>query len=261
MDTEKLVRYHQEGCVGYIMFNRPPANAYNLAFHLDFEQAIQAACADSKINAVIIKSNSSKFFCAGADIKEFQSNTLEQNQSMVDKARKNLDAMEASDKVFIAQLEGHTMGGGLEIALACDVRFAADKSFLIGMSEIKLGLIPGNGGTQRLTRLVGVATAMDLLLGGDNISPQEAKKLGLVNKLFAEQDVESQVLQFAMRLGSGPALAIAATKKAIYAAADKSINDGLALERNLSDQLARSEDAKEGFLSFVEKRPAFYQGK
>jgi enoyl-CoA hydratase/carnithine racemase len=258
----KDVYYLRQQNAGVIHFNRAPANAYNLAFQQQFAIAIKEANSDPLINAVIIKSTSPKFFCAGADIKEFQSNSTMQNQTMVDLARANLDAIEASDKIYIAQLSGHTMGGGLEIALACDVRVASSSPYLIGMSEIKLGLIPGNGGTQRLTRLVGVSKAMDLLLTGDNISAQYAHQIGLINTLIDCQELKSALddhcLSLANTLANGPAKAIAATKRCIYGAIDKSIDDGLALERNLADALSRAGDAQEGFLAFVEKRQPVY---
>ena len=257
------VYYQRQHNAGVITLNHAPANAYDINFQLQFSHAIKEANNDPMTNAVIIRSALAKFFCAGADIKVFQTNTPEQNQTMVDLARRNLDALESSDKIYIAQLEGHTMGGGLEIALACDVRFATTASFLIGMSEIKLGLIPGNGGTQRLTRSIGVTRAMDLLLGGDNIASQKAYQLGLINTLIDQTDdhqaLERYCLEYAIKLSDGPSQAIAATKRCIYAAVDKTIEDGLAMERNLADKLAHSEDAKEGFLAFVQKRSPNYR--
>ncbi|MCU4675633.1 enoyl-CoA hydratase/isomerase family protein [Catenovulum sp. 2E275] len=256
----EFVYFEQIDGVGYLRFNRPKANAYNLTFMQDFAKAIEAANVSS-VNVVIVCSSSEKFFCAGADIKEFAQNNTADNQKMVAQARLNLAAIEASDKIFIAMIAGHALGGGLEIALACDLRFAANGSYLLGLPEIKLGLIPGNGGSQRLTKVVGASRALEILATGDNFGVEQAYRIGLINRLYPADELLTNTLNYAQALVKGPGLAIAATKKAVKQGAELSLADGLALEKQLSDQLYDTQDAKEGFNAFVEKREAQFSGR
>ena len=259
--SNELVSYQQHNKVGYITFNRPPANAYNLAFYNAFYIAVEQANLDSNVGAVVIQSNSVKFFCAGADIKEFQANTTADNQIMVEQARKTLAAIEASGKIFIAQISGHALGGGLEIIMACDLRFAATGSYLLGLPEIKLGLIPGNGGTQRLLRLVGVSRAMDILASGDAFSIDEAFRIGLINRLIDADKLVGQTINYAENIAKGPLLALAATKRALQQGSELSLAEGLQKEQQLVEPLYQTHDAAEGFNAFVEKRAAEFTGR
>ncbi|MCF7352971.1 enoyl-CoA hydratase/isomerase family protein [Vibrio sp. CK2-1] len=261
MSNDNWIQYSRQDKVGVITLNRSPVNAYNFIFHQQLNTLLTEVEQDEQVNCVIFRSSSEKFFCAGADIKEFQANSTKANQQMVDMARANLALLDQSKKIYIAEVAGHCMGGGLEIALACDFRFAAEGSYLIGMSEIKLGLIPGNGGTQRLVRLIGKVKALELLLTGDNISPQTAHQLGLLNCLHPKAELAQVTLDFALKLAFGPALANAATKQAVSVGAELSLADGLKLEHQLADALCHSQDAKEGFVAFVEKRTPVYCGK
>lgn len=261
MKQDPWVTYCHDNRVGVITLNRAKANAYDLEFVTEFYQALQQAEADNQVNAVIIRSGLERFFCAGADIKAFQANSTEDNQRMVEQARANMALMEASGKIYIAQIEGHTLGGGLEIAMSCDVRFAAAGSYYFGLPEIKLGLIPGNGGTQRLLRLVGATRALELLATGDSFSPEQAAQWGLVNQLCQPEQISDDVVEYAKRISRGPALAIAATKRAIQGGVELPLAQGLELEMQLVDELYDTYDAKEGFKAFVEKREAEFLGK
>ena len=256
-----MILYSAVNGVATITFNRAKANAYNLDFYTQFYDAVINANNADDVSAVIIKSSSAKFFCAGADINEFAENSTEANQLMVSKARATLAAMEASGKIFIAQISGHALGGGLEIIMACDLRFAAQGEYLLGLPEIKLGLIPGNGGSQRLLRLVGLARATELLVTGDTFSVSEAEKWGLVNRLLPVDELETYCLNYATKVAKGPALAVAATKKVLRGGVSLSLEQGLALEKELSDQLYDTADADEGFNAFIEKREAVFTGK
>ncbi|MEM1085497.1 MAG: enoyl-CoA hydratase-related protein [Verrucomicrobiota bacterium] len=259
--SDPLVSFSSRDGIGVITFNRPPANAYNFGFHEEFNAAIAAADADDSTRVVILRSALERFFCAGADIKEFASNSTDDNKRMVDSARRALAAIEASGKLFIACLQGHALGGGLEIAMACDLRFGAEGNFKLGLPETKLGLLPGNGGSQRLPRIVGASQALALLASGESIAPQEAARIGLIDRLFSAEAIVAETESFAAQVASSAPLAVAASKRAVNEGLDLEFSESLALEARLVDELYETEDAKEGFQSFVEKRPPNYQGR
>lgn len=259
--SDEFIQYSKKDRVAYITLDRPKANAYNLDFYSQFYDAVNKADQDKTVGAVIVNSSSAKFFCAGADIKEFQANTTEQNQIMVAKAQETLAAMESSGKIFIAEISGHALGGGLEIIMGCDLRFAANGEYLLGLPEIKLGLIPGNGGTQRLLRLVGVSRALELLATGDTFSISNAEKWGLVNRLYDKEELSEQTFNYASTIANGPLLALAATKKALRKGVELGLTEGLALEKELCDPLYDTFDGQEGFNAFVEKRAPVFKGE
>ncbi len=255
-----VVFFEARDGVGRITFERPPANAYDLDFHTQFITAIEQASADSTTRAVIVCSAVKGFFCAGADTGVFAENSIDRNKAMVDAARKALAGIESSDKIFIALLEGHALGGGLEIALACDIRFAADRDFKIGLPETRLGLPPGNGGTQRLPRMVGIGNALMLLASGESITPREALRLGLVNRLFSAEHAPEAAERYAAQVAAAAPLAVAAAKRAVREGSELPLRDGLKLEARLVDELYESGDAAEGFASVAEKRAPGFRG-
>jgi len=255
------VTFEQRQGVGVITFNRPPANAYEVGFHRQFNDAIEAADKDTETRVVLIRSAIPRFFCAGADIKVFAANPAEANKQMVDAARAALGKIEASGKPFIACIEGHALGGGLEIAMACDLRLAKRGNYKLGLPEVQLGLIPGNGGSQRLARIVGASRAYELLVSGESFGPEEAYRIGLVNALIEPDEFQGRSSAWAQRLAKGAPLALAATKRAVREGIEMTLADGLKLETKLVDQLYETRDAREGFNAAVEKRPPVYQGK
>lgn len=255
------IKFTQENGVGLITFDRPKANAYDLAFHQEFAGAIELANADDATRVLVIGSALEKFFCAGADIKMFAESDTKTNQKMVDQARANLAAIESSGKISIAAISGHCLGGGLEIAMACDIRFAAKGSYTFGLPEVKLGLIPGNGGSQRLARIVGATTALELCVSGRSFDPDEAFQVGLVNRLLSKAEFDQFVMMYASGLAVGAPLAQAALKRAIREGIEKPLNEGLAVEARLVDGLYDTEDGAEGFRAFTEKRPPVYRGR
>jgi enoyl-CoA hydratase/carnithine racemase len=251
------VTYAAEGPIGTITLDNPPANSYDLEMVTELGAAIDAAAADATSRVVVVRSASEKFFCAGADIKRFLANDVEANMEMIRTAHGALNRIAAARKPFVAWIAGHALGGGLEIALACDLRYAAEGRFRLGTPEVTLGLLPGNGGSQRLPRLIGRGPALELLLTGRQVSPEEALRLGLVGGLFADEEAFAAHVQ---RLAAGPPVALAAIKRCVHEGAERTLEEGLALERELIEQLFRSEDAAEGLTAFVEKRDPEFVG-
>ena len=241
--------------VARITLDNPPANSYDLEVMRRFAGDVDAAI-DSDARVVLVDSASEKFFSAGADVKRFLEGDVDANMEMVRTCQGAFRRMAAADQVFIAHLAGHALGGGLEIALACDLRLAAPGGYKLGTPEVNLGLLPGNGGTQRLTRLLGPSRALDLLLTGRTFSPDEAVQWGLVSALMEADAVQ----EFAERLAAGPQLAIAAIKRCVHEGGQLPLDDGLALEADLVETLFRSKDATEGLTAFVEKRNPEFVG-
>ncbi|HWD73602.1 MAG TPA: enoyl-CoA hydratase/isomerase family protein [Solirubrobacteraceae bacterium] len=249
---------HHDG-VGSITLDNPPANSYDVQVMSEFGAAVDDAI-DSGARAVIVRSASEKFFSAGADVKKFLAGNVAANMEMIGISQAAFRRMAEADAVFIAHVGGHALGGGLEIALACDVRLATAGRYKLGTPEVTLGLLPGNGGTQRLTRLLGPSRAMHLLLTGRTFSPTEAYDWGLVAELYDPEDADDRVRAYAAQLAHGPALAIAAIKRCVHEGGEMSLSEGLALEAELIEQLFGSQDAREGLHAFVDKRMPEFVG-
>src|SRR3954471_15622036 len=254
------VTFSAEGAVGYVTLDKPPANSYDKDFMDEMGAAVDAAASDGAVKAVIVRSASKRFFCAGADIKAFLANDTAGNMAMIERGHEVLASIARVPKVFIAQLEGHALGGGLEISLACDLRFGARRSYKLGVPEVTLGLLPGNGGTQRLSRIIGVPKALDLMVTGRAISPGEAHSLGILNRLFAPADLAEKTLEYATALAGGATAAIGEIKLTTYAGSEMPIADALARERARIERLFGTADATEGLSAFAEKRKAEFTG-
>src|SRR3954454_4394426 len=254
------VAFAADGAVGYITLDKPPANSYDRAFMEEFSSAVDAAAADSSVKAVIVRSASKKFFCAGADIKAFLANDTDGNMAMIELGHDVLARISTIPKVFIAQIEGHALGGGLEISLACDLRFGARGRYKLGVPEVTLGLLPGNGGTQRLARLVGTARALDLMVTGRQMSPGEAHGLGVLNRLFAAEETADRTRAYADALAAGATAAIGEIKLATYEGVEQPIAEGLARERAGIAKLFETADAREGLGAFADKRKPEFTG-
>src|SRR5919112_1514844 len=251
------VTFGSEGGVGTITLDNPPANSYDIATVRELADAIGQANGADGVRVVVLRSASEKFFSAGADVKRFLANDPDANMDMVRLAHEALQGIARSPKLFVAWIAGHALGGGLEMALACDLRYAAEGSFRLGTPEVTLGLLPGNGGTQRLPRIIGRGPALDLLLTGRQVTPDEAHRLGIVSALFADEGAFRAHVE---TLAAGPPLAVANIKRAVYQGLDVTLAEGLELERRLVEQLFRSKDANEGLTAFSEKRTPTFTG-
>jgi enoyl-CoA hydratase/carnithine racemase len=253
------VTFSADGPLGFITLDHPPANSYDLAFMTEYSRAVDEALGGTT-RVVVVQSANSKFFSAGADIKKFLEGDVEANMEMIRVSQAAFRRMAAAPQVFIAFIAGHALGGGLEVTLACDIRLAAAGSYKLGTPEVTLGLLPGNGGTQRLTRLVGPSRAMELLVSGRTFGVEEARAMGLVADVYDGEQAQEKVAEYAARLAAGPALAIAAIKRCVHEGSQKSLDEGLALEAELMERLFRSQDASEGLHAFVEKRRPEFVG-
>ena len=248
------VEYSREGSVGYITLDKPPANSYDLSFMEELAGCVRSAAEDGEAGAVILRSGSERFFSAGADIKAFDANSVEENMAMIRRAHEGLSEIARTPKVFVAQIGATALGGGLEMALACDLRFGAEGEYALGLPEATLGLLPGNGGTQRLPRLIGVSKALDLMVTGRTIQPSEAHELGILDRLFPAESLEEETRKYAEKLAGGATDAIGSIKLAVYGGIERPLEEGLETERTLVEPLFESDDAKEGLAAFMEKR-------
>jgi enoyl-CoA hydratase/carnithine racemase len=253
------VTFSEQERIGTITLDNPPANSYDLEVMRQLSSAVDEAIASDAI-PVIVASASEKFFCGGADIKKFLDGDVEANMEMIRVSQAAFKRMAAAPQVFIAHINGHAMGGGLELALACDLRYANEGSYRMGTPEVTLGLLPGNGGTQRMTRLIGAARAMELLITGRAIGPDEALQIGLVSALYAPEEAQAKVRGQAERFAAGPTLALASIKRCVHQGAQLPLDEGLALEADLVEKLFASSDADEGLNAFVEKRRPVFTG-
>jgi enoyl-CoA hydratase/carnithine racemase len=244
--------------IGLIEMNNPPANSYGISFMREINLAFESAINDPACKVVVIRSALAGFFCGGADIKQFHENSASRNGEMIAIAHDTLNKPSQSEKIFIAEIGGHALGGGLEIALACDIRFAATGSYHIGLPEVMLGILPGNGGTQRLTSLVGVSKSLELMVTGERLSPEQASQLGIVNRLCDPSQLQEQTTAFARTLSQGATLAIGKIKRSVYDGIN--FEEGFAQERRNIGLLFASNDAREGFAAFVERRKSKFSG-
>ncbi len=248
--------------VALIHLNRPPANSYDRAFLDDLNAAVDQVRWNGDIHAAVLMSDlAPRFFSAGADVANFVASTQQQRVMTVLHAHEILLKIERTPKVFVAAISGHALGGGLEIALACDFRFAAEGEYRIGVPEVSLGLLPGNGGTQRLTRLIGRSRALDLLLSGERVTPTRALELGIVDRVVAPDGLLEECVGYLAKLAEGPTLAVGNIKVAAKIGADLPLEGALALEREAVWRLFMSEDAAEGMAAFTEKRRPEWKGR
>jgi enoyl-CoA hydratase/carnithine racemase len=255
------VRLDVQGAIAYIRLNKPKLNLYDRQFMIELNDAIDEIRFNNEIKVAMMVSDL-KVFSAGADIHMLKASKPEFKAMFCLGAQETLAKMERTPKVFLAVLEGHTVGGGLEIALATDIRFAADSANLqIGLPEIKLGVLPGTGGTQRLARLIGKSRALDLMITAKTVSPQEALDLGIVNYVYPATEVRARAEAYAQAIASGATRAAGLIKQAVVQGTQVSLDSGFFMERELQNRLFITEDAQEGLQAFIDKREPEFKGR
>ncbi len=257
------VLYAVDGGVATLTLHDPPANTYSYEMMQQLDAAILQARMDESVHVLVLRGDGDKFFCAGADINMLKTAHPAFKYYFCLHANETLNRLEQTPKLVIAALNGHCVGGGLEVAMACDLRVARRGKAKIGLPEVALGVLPGTGGTQRLARLVGRSRAIELMAHGTNLSVDEAKSYGIVNEVFEDHEFDAQVYVYARKFvpPAKAAKAVGAIKRAVASGLEVPFESGLALERELQQQLFLSEDAKEGISAYIEKRTPSFKGK
>lgn len=263
MSDRDLVRYEAAEGVATIVLDDPPANTYSYDMMRQLDAAILDARMDDGVHVIVLRGAGDRFFCAGADIGMLAEVTPRFKYFFCLHANETLNRLEQTPKLTIAALNGHTVGGGLEVAMACDVRLARAEGGKMGLPEVKLGVLPGTGGTQRLARMVGKARAIELMVGGETFSFERGRELGLVNEVFAADRFDEEVRAYARRFvpPARAARAVGSIKRAVCAGLEVPFESGLAIERELQQQLFESEDAGEGLAAYREKREPRFRGR
>src|SRR6266567_4637970 len=258
-----LINYTADQGLAWIEINDPPANTYTYEMMQQLDAAILKARMDASVHVLILRGAGEKFFSAGANIKMLASVTPEFKYYFCLHANETLNRLEQTPKLVIAALNGHTVGGGLEIALAADIRLARRDAGKIGLPEVALGVLPGTGGTQRLSRLIGKSRAIELMATGRTFSFEEAEEIGLVNQVLDRDGFFEQVIEYARQFlpPQKAARAVGRIKRAVCSGVEMPFGEALALERELQQQLFQSEDAHEGLTAYVEKRTPHFKAK
>jgi enoyl-CoA hydratase len=248
--------------VATIEMNRPPANAIDLTMAEELAQAILAVRFDDTVKVAVITSAVPRFFSAGLSLEELETNDPARmgylqylfHDQIIWRAR-------TTPKVFIAAMSGTSLGGGLEVAMACDIRIGGVDAGAIGLPEVRLGGFPGGGGLQVLGRLLGFAKALRLGMAGENLTMQQAHELGILDELVDGADVVAHASKLAHRIAAGPSKAIGAMKIGTTVGAETGLSTSLAVERELYTRIFATEDLQEGAKAFAEKRPPEFKGR
>src|SRR5438477_10688461 len=261
-----LIEYQSAEGIATLTLNFPPANCYTHEMMRELDEAVLKARFDDSVHVILMVGAGEKFFCAGADINMLKTVTPRFKYFFCLHANETLNRLEQTPKLVIAAINGNCVGGGLEVAMAADLRIARGNAGKMGLPEVSLGVLPGTGGTQRLSRLVGKSRAIELMATGELFDFEKGRDLGLVNRIF-DAETGEQFMQQAMdyaRQFTTPnkaARAVGRIKRAVQTGAEIPFESALALERELQQQLFLSEDAKEGLDAYVNKREAQFKGK
>jgi enoyl-CoA hydratase len=263
VEQKTLIHYGVEAGVAIIEIDDPPANTYSYEMMQQLDSAILRARMDEAAHVILLSGKGDKFFSAGASISMLTKADPTFKYYFCLHANETLCRLEQTPKLVIAALNGHTVGGGLEIALACDIRIAKKDGGKIGLPEVNLGVLPGTGGTQRLARLVGRGRALELMATGRTFGFEEALALGLIHHIFARETFWEEVIVYAKQFcppnkASG---AVGRIKRAVITGLEIGFGEALGFERELQQLLFTTEDAKEGLKAYVEKRQPEFKGK
>lgn len=255
--AQENINLEKKDFISIITIDHPPANAWNLATAQEFEQVLDQVESDPDTRVVVITGAGEKSFSAGFDVSDMEN--ASQTNPLICKLWTRVDRF---PKPTIAAINGVALGGGCELAMACHFRIMVDHpKAKIGLPELNLGIIPGWGGTQRMSRLIGKARALDLILFSKRMTAPEALEIGLVNQVSAPGQLMDDVLEFAGRLAARPPIAVSCILKAMAAGAYEGIDAGLKVEFESAATLAQTEDATEGMIAFLEKRDPVFKGK
>ena len=260
MPEQTAVSTTRRGAVAVLTIDNPPANSMGLDVIAGLSSALDAVEKDRAVGAVVITGAGEKMFCAGADIKLLsQVDEIDENHPLFQAARL-FDRIESFPKVVIAAINGFCLGGGAELAMACDIRTAAEHA-RFGQPEINLGITPGWGGTQRLTRLIGKTRAQPLLLTGDMLGAQDALTWGLVNEVTPAEGLMERAVETAAKIAEKAPLAVAEIKSRVVEGAKQTLSDAVTDDLRGMLRLLATEDGKEGLAAFLEKRPPAFRGE
>jgi enoyl-CoA hydratase len=264
--NEDLVQYRVDEGVALFSLNDPPANTYTYEMMQTLDQRILAARMDESVQVIVITGSGEKFFCAGANIQMLADVTPTFKYYFCLHANETLSRLEQTPKLVIAAINGHCVGGGLEVAMAADLRIARKGAGKMGLPEVSLGVLPGTGGTQRLVRIVGKSKAIELMASGELFDFERGHQLGIINDIYEAENAAiflEKVLGYARQFTAPnrAALAVGRIKRSVQTGAEIPFESALALERELQQQLFQSEDAKEGIDAYVNKRKAQFKGR
>src|SRR3954466_15532749 len=257
------IRVERADGVCVIELNDPPANTYSYEMMREIDAAVLEARMDAAVHVIVLRGAGEKFFCAGANIGMLKDADPDFKYYFCLHANETLTRLEQTPKLVIAALNGHTVGGGLEVALAADIRIARQDAGKIGLPEVALGVLPGTGGTQRLARLVGKSKAIELMVTGNTFSFEEAKEMGIINDIFERDNFMENILEYARQFTppNKAAKAVGRIKRAVQSGWEVPMESALAIERENQQLLFQSDDAKEGLAAYVDKRPATFTAK
>ena len=257
----KTLIYEKKENIGFLTINRPEKmNAISNELTSELRHFLDEVENDEELRVLIITGKGDKAFVAGADIKELVDRDARMGRRVSHERQEIFSRIENLQIPVIAAVNGYALGGGLELALACSIRICSERA-QFGAPEVKLGIIPGDGGTQRLPRLIGLGRAMEMILTGDFIDAQEAFRIGLVNKVFPHEELMEKAMELAQKIASRPPLAVRYAKEAVNRSQEGDTASGFALESYLHALSCTTEDKKEGVSAFLEKRKGKFKGK
>jgi enoyl-CoA hydratase len=261
--SKELIKYRVDDGIAIFEMDDPPANTYSYDMMQQLDTAILRARMDDSVHVIVIRGASEKFFSAGASIPMLTKADPQFKYYFCLHANETLCRLEQTPKLVIAALNGHTVGGGLEIALACDIRIAKKEGGKIGLPEVNLGVLPGTGGTQRFARAIGRARALELMATGRTFSFEEALELDLIHYIYEKESFWQDVMDYARQFcpPNKASRAVGRIKRSVVTGIEIPFAEALGLERELQQLLFTSEDAKEGLAAYVEKRAANFKGK